>query len=79
MSGANKPWLSIGKTSRLSIAIFAILQVCCLASHAVFAQTGSMQQPTLEQNYRPRTYQGRLEADDGQWTRPAKDDTDTVR
>ena len=40
---------------------------------AAFAQTGSMQQPTLEQNYQPRSYQGQLEADDGQWTRPAKD------
>ena len=27
----------------------------------------------IEQNYQPRPYQGQLEADDGQWIRPAKD------
>jgi glucose dehydrogenase len=32
-----------------------------------------MQQPSIEQNYQPRSYQGQLEADDGQWVRPAKD------
>ena len=32
-----------------------------------------MQQPATEQNYQPRPYQGQLEADDGQWIRPAKD------
>jgi lanthanide-dependent methanol dehydrogenase len=32
-----------------------------------------MQQPQKEANYQPRPYSGRLEADDGQWIRPAKD------
>ena len=32
-----------------------------------------MQQPATEQNYQPRPYTGQLEADDGQWIRPARD------
>ena len=32
-----------------------------------------MQQPAIERNYQARPYQGRLEPDDGQWIRPAKD------
>ena len=27
----------------------------------------------MDSNYQPQPYQGKLEADDGQWTRPAKD------
>ena len=46
--------------------------LCFIASPA-FAQTAAMQQPTTEQDYHPRPYQGQLEADDGQWIRPAKD------
>jgi len=31
------------------------------------------QMPEREANYQPRPYQGKLETDDGQWVRPAKD------
>ena len=32
-----------------------------------------MQKPATEPDYKPSSYAGRLEADDGQWVRPAKD------
>src|SRR5690349_20386002 len=33
----------------------------------------SVQWPQKESNYQPRPYQGQLQPDDGQWTRPAED------
>ena len=36
------------------------------------AQT-QYQLPEKENNYQPRPYNGHMEADDGQWVRPAKD------
>jgi PQQ-dependent dehydrogenase (methanol/ethanol family) len=33
----------------------------------------AMLQPQTEKNYQSHSYQGKLEPDDGQWTRPAKD------
>ena len=74
MRGTYKPSLSIWQAVS---SIFHSFPNCPaflsrLASTA-FAQTGSMQQPAIEQNYQPRSYQGQLEADDGQWIRPAKD------
>ena len=33
----------------------------------------AMLQPQTEKNYQPHPYQGKLEPDDGQWIRPAKD------
>jgi alcohol dehydrogenase (cytochrome c) len=44
-----------------------------VGTHIAFGQTGAMLQPQTEQHYQPRPYQGQLEADDGQWVRPAKD------
>src|SRR5438477_7468520 len=61
------------------IPICGLPVVCLLAAwscsfaNLAFGQTSGMQQPALEQNYQPRPYQGQLEADDGQWIRPAKD------
>jgi lanthanide-dependent methanol dehydrogenase len=37
------------------------------------AQSDSMLLPQTEQNYQAPPYQGKLDPDDGQWTRPAKD------
>ena len=76
MSGATKPSLSIGsKRLVLSIAVFAILQAVLSRSPLLRFSLKPVRcnSLTLEQNYQPRSYQGRLEADDGQWTRPAKD------
>jgi lanthanide-dependent methanol dehydrogenase len=52
------------------LPILASVIVCGSAN--VCAQE-FMQHPTKENGYRDRAYQGRLEADDGQWLRPAKD------
>src|SRR5437588_445338 len=73
MKGASKASLSIDQESCASIAILVIIQVCYLLTATAFAQTGLMQQPAIERNYQPHSYQGQLEADDGQWIRPAKD------
>ena len=48
-----------------------ILQLCFVCSSV--GQIGPMLQPETEKNYQPRPYQGKLESDDGQWIRPAKD------
>ena len=37
------------------------------------SNTSGMLLPQTESNYQVRPYQGKLEADDGQWVRPAKD------
>ena len=52
--------------------LISLLQLFGIARSAS-AQTGQTLQPTVEQNYQARPYQGHLESDDGQWTRPAKD------
>src|SRR5205823_4979791 len=43
-----------------------------LSSFSV-AQSEKMLLPQTESNYQAHPYQGKLEADDGQWIRPAKD------
>jgi len=55
------------------ILVLVVLQVSLIGLKDAPAQIGSVLQPTVEQNYQPRQYQGQLEADDGQWIRPAKD------
>jgi glucose dehydrogenase len=37
------------------------------------AAQDAMLQPQTEKNYQPHSYQGKVEPDDGQWIRPAKD------
>ena len=49
-----------------------MLAVFFLFASSVGAQ-GLMQKPATEPDYKPSSYAGRLEADDGQWVRPAKD------
>src|SRR5205807_4350814 len=60
-------------STALLILIFMICQASVLDGPRVHAQTASMLQPATEPNYQARPYQGRLEPDDGQWIRPAKD------
>src|SRR5690242_13544209 len=62
--------LSTVQTCSSLIIIVLVLQGCSTPARA---QTAGMQQPATEQNYQPHPYQGQLEADDGQWIRPAKD------
>ena len=73
MTGLITPSLSIHQKCGLSIIASLLIQVCSIARLPAFAQTGLMQEPAIERNYQPRSYQGQLEADDGQWIRPAKD------
>ena len=73
LKGAYKPTWSIPRGFRSSILNTVVLPICYLLAATVLAQNGSMQQPATEQNYQPRPYLGPLEADDGQWIRPAKD------
>ena len=73
MKGAHKPSLSIFQKCLSFIISFYYCPILSDRALPAFAQTGSMQQPAIEQNYQPRSYQGQLEADDGQWIRPAKD------
>src|SRR5581483_6245219 len=73
MKGSNKASTSICQVCRSSIIVFLTIRVSGIFLPAAFAQTGSMQQPVVERNYQPRPYQGHLEADDGEWIRPAKD------
>ena len=73
MKGAYKASFSIDPASRLSIIVFLLTQICSFFFPSALAQSNSMQQPAVEQNYQPRPYQGKLERDDGQWIRPAKD------
>ncbi len=72
MKGASKPSLPIYQKSCSSLVIF-LIQLGGLLTCTAVAQSGLMQQPTVERNYQPRPYQGQLEVDDGQWIRPAKD------
>jgi lanthanide-dependent methanol dehydrogenase len=55
----------------------AFFSLGTLAVFFFFASTagaqGLMQKPATEPDYKPSSYAGRLEADDGQWVRPAKD------
>jgi PQQ-dependent dehydrogenase (methanol/ethanol family) len=55
----------------------AFFSLGTLAIFFFFASTagaqGLMQKPATEPDYKPSSYAGRLEADDGQWVRPAKD------
>ena len=55
------------------IFVLAVLQVGLIGLQDAPAESGLVLQPTVEQNYQPRQYQGQLEPDDGQWVRPAKD------
>src|SRR3954467_354646 len=48
-----------------------VLQLCFVSP--TLGQMGSMLQPQTETNYQARPYQSKLESDDGQWIRPAKD------
>src|ERR1051326_1348270 len=73
MKGAYKASLRIWPACHWSIIVSLIIQVCTIVLPSAFAQTGSMQQPAVERNYQPRPYQGKLESDDGQWIRPAKE------
>src|ERR1700716_2950038 len=69
----NKPALAASRARWSGILIISVLQIGFVAAPRAPAQTGSMLQPAIEQNYQPHSYQGQLEADDGQWIRPAKD------
>ena len=74
MRGAHNSSLSILQQATGSFFTFSL--IILFGRNAIptaFAQTRAMQQPAIEQNYQPRSYQGQLEADDGQWIRPAKD------
>ena len=59
--------------------IFSPVVLACLIAVGLnlggiaVAQSDSMLLPQTEQNYQAPPYQGKLEPDDGQWTRPAKD------
>ena len=64
------PW---NRRRSLLIVLICFLQIVHIDLQRVFAQTASMLQPAVEQNYQSRPYQGFIENDDGQWTRPAKD------
>ena len=57
---------------RRSFFRLGTLAVFFLFASSVGAQ-GLMQKPATEPDYKPSSYAGRLEADDGQWVRPAKD------
>ncbi len=74
MRGAYNSSLSILQQATRSFFTFSLIILFGRnVISAAFAQTGGMQQPAIEQNYQPRSYQGQIEADDGQWIRPAKD------
>ncbi len=57
---------------RRSLSRLRTLAVLFLVARSVGAQE-LMQKPATEPDYKPSSYAGRLEADDGQWVRPAKD------
>ena len=62
---------------KLRFSTAALLMVLLLAPNLPSADstshTSGMMLPQTESNYQPRPYQGKLEPDDGQWVRPAKD------
>src|ERR1044072_104757 len=73
MKRAYKFTLSIYLKFCSSIIVSLSIPICSVCLTAALAQTDLMQQPAIERNYQPRSYQGQLEPDDGQWIRPAKD------
>ena len=53
-------------------SLFCILSLSCGCSKSSTAGTG-MQPPASESSYSVQAYAGKMETDDGQWVRPAKD------
>ncbi len=73
MGNASKPTVKVPHvviriTAEAFLLLFSIFSGCLAA-----AQNPSMQLPQTESNYQDHPYQGQLDADDGQWVRPAKD------
>jgi lanthanide-dependent methanol dehydrogenase len=64
--------VSAYRNAFLAAACFFVIFALAFVSVPSRAQD-YMQKPQKEDHYQPRSYQGRLEPDDGQWTRPAKD------
>jgi PQQ-dependent dehydrogenase (methanol/ethanol family) len=66
-------WFRQGKPAIIaSLSLFCILSLSCGCSKSSTAGTG-MQPPASESSYSAQAYAGKMEPDDGQWIRPAKD------
>ena len=68
------PTRTLARSLFSSAVLASVLLVAELSNTGLAAaQSDSMIQPQTEKNYQARPYPGKLEPDDGQWIRPAKD------
>ncbi|HVH86340.1 MAG TPA: hypothetical protein VM912_06425 [Terriglobales bacterium] len=64
---------SVSSVLKLSIATCLIVSASLCACSGSRSQQSSGKSPQQETNYSAQAYKGKLEPDDGQWIRPAKD------
>ena len=67
------PALSSRLRSSALVVVIVLASACLSFSADSKSRASKMIFPASETNYQPRPYTGKLEPDDGQWMRPAKD------